>query len=798
MGSLRQDLRFALRQLRRRPGFTSVAVLTLALGIGATTSVYSVVQALFLEPLPYPESDRIVYVYQTEAGDEGTGNMSIRNFFDVAERAEGFEAIAATGGWFDPSFVSGDLPVRLDGAFGSTNLFRVLGVEPVLGRGFSSDDADAGDVVVVSHAFWSTHLGGRTDAIGETIVLDGEPATVIGVMPEGFRGPMHLDADLWAHFPTRPGGQRRSKNMTVLGRLAPGAEAERVANELASIAAQLRTEYPDDLAEMGVGVRPLHEQMFGDRRLPIGILLGTAALLLLVGCVNLSSLMLARALARRRELGIKLALGAGRARIVRQMLTEGFLLAVAGGGCGILLARLATESLVGMGPAMLRAEDIRLDAGVLLFAAGVLTAATVLVALAPAVRVSRMRLAESLGERSETPVSHGDQRLRDGLIVGQLAMTVVMLVGAGAFVRSLAHLHAIDPGFRSSGVVSTEIALPSAAFTEPSESIAAFEEILRRVRALPGVEEASATSLLPFSGHYFTTGVRIEGGAYAPDDNGEMVDRVVASPGYFSTLGIPLLRGRVLRDEDRLDAAEVAVINEHLAERLFGGEDPTGRRIRLSFAESARTVVGVVGNVRMESLNELPRGQVYIPHAQWGELEMTLVARTRADPLALVPAIRQAVADVRADQPIAAVATMDSLLADARRPIRFMTALLSVLAAIALAIATAGLYSVSAYFAQGRRLEFGVRMALGARPTDVVTLVLRRGLVLVGVGLTLGVLGALAAGQILTSLLVGVAPGDPLVLAGVAILVALASLLASVVPAVAAGRVDPRSVLAAE
>lgn len=796
MDALRQDLRYALRRLRRSPGFTAVAVITLALGIGATTAVYSVVHALLLEPLPYPESDRIVYVYQTEGGDEGPGNMSIRNFFDVAERATSFEGLAATGGWFDPSFLSGDLPIRLDGAFGSTDLFRVLGVEPVLGRGFSDEDGQ--DVVVVSHGFWRTHLGGRTDVLGGTIRLDGEPVTVIGVMPEGFRGPTHLDAELWLHFPTEPRGRRRSRNMAVLGRLAPGVDESRARNELASILAGLRARHPDVLSETGIGIRPLREEMFGDARRPLGVLLCAAALLLLVGCVNVSSLMLARALARRKEIGIRLALGAGRGRIVRHTLTEGLLVAAAGALGGVLLAGVATDSLTGMGPAMLRAREIGMDAGLLVFAAGLLSLATVTVTLLPALRTSRMLSRDGLGERSSSARSRKDTRVRDGLVVAQLAAAVTMLAGAGAFARSLANLHAIDPGFRSDGIVSAEVALPSRDFTDPAGPIAVFEEILGQVRELPGVEDASATSLLPFSGSFFTTGVRVEGRAYAPDDVGELVDRVIASPGYFSTLGIPLLRGRAFGDEDRLGGPAVAVINRHLSRRLFGDSDPVGRRIILSFADSARTVVGVVGDVRMESLNEPSRGQVYIPHAQWGELEMAVVVRSRGEPLELVPAIRRAVASVRPEQPVGTVATMEALVAEARRPVRFMSVLLAVLAGVAIAIAGAGLYAVSAYFVQTRRAEFGIRMALGARATDVVWLVARRGFVLMSTGLTLGLLAGLATTRVLATLLVETGLGDPWVLAGVTLLLAVVTLLANAFPAAAAARVEPRDVLAAE
>ncbi|MFW6079523.1 MAG: ADOP family duplicated permease [Gemmatimonadota bacterium] len=791
-----RDLRQGLRSMRKSPGFAAVAVLTLALGIGATTAVYTVVNALLLEPLPYPESERVVYVYHTEAGDERRGTISIRNFFDVAERAESFEAIAATGGWFDPAYTSGETPVRLDGAFGSTELFRVLGVEPALGRGFSSDDPV--EVAVVSHAFWRTRLGGRPEAVGETIVLDGDPVTVIGVMPEDFRAPMHLDAELWLHFPTQPSGRRQSKNMTVIGRLAPGVSEAQAADELASVATQLRAEHPDVLSEMGLGLRPLQEEMFGDSRRPLAVLLGAAALLLLVGCVNLSSVMLARAIARRRELGVRLALGAGHGRLVRQLLTEGLVLAVAGAAVGVLIAGLATRVLVEMGPAVLRAREVGMDGAVLLFAGGVMVIATLAVALLPALRAASMRLRESLGERAGAALSRGDLRLRDGLVVAQLAVTVVMLAGAGTLVRSLGELRAVDPGFQSDDVATVEVSVPQGAFDDPTGPIGFYDEVLRRVRALPGVERASVTSLLPFGGNFFTTGIRVEGRAYSPDEYAATVDRVVASPEYFATLDIPLLRGRTIAEEDRLGTGDVVVLNEHLADRLFGTDDPIGRRVRLSFADSARTVVGVVGDVRMESLTEAPRSQVYIPHAQWGELGMTLVVRASGDPLALVPSIRSEVAAVRPDQPIGDVATLDALLADARRPVRFMTVLLSALAAVALVIAAAGLYGVNAYLAQRRRREFGIRMALGARGSDVVRLVLRHGLAVVAVGLALGLAAAVMAGRVLGSLLIEAAPGDPWVLAGVAALLSLVSLVAGAVPAYAASRVDPRTALAAE
>jgi predicted permease len=398
---------------------------------------------------------------------------------------------------------------------------------------------------------------------------------------------------------------------------------------------------------------------------------------------------------------------------------------------------------------------------VLLFCVGIMIITVPAVALLPALRASRVRLAESLGDRSGVAQSRGDLLLRDGLVVAQLAVTVVMLAAGGALGRSLATLHQTDPGFPSSGLVAAAITLPPAAFADASGSRGFFEEVAREVRALPDVEAAAMTSLLPFSGHYFTTGVRVEGRAYATDDYGEMVDRVIATPEYLSTLGIPVVQGRWLREGDRFDAPDVAIINTHLARRLFGTEDPLGRRIRLSFADSAQTVVGVVGPVLMAALDEPPRGQVYLPLAQAGALEMTLVARASGDPLALVPSIRRAVARVRAEQPVGDVATVDSLVAEARRPVRFMSLLLAALASVALVIATAGLYGVSAYFTRSRRHEFAIRRVLGAQATDVVGLVLRRALRLIALGLLLGVLAALGSGRILSRLLVDVEPGDP-------------------------------------
>jgi putative ABC transport system permease protein len=808
MSDLTQDVRYGLRGLRRAPAFTAVAVLTLALGIGATTAIFSVVNAVLLRPLPYPDADRIALVWMDNQRMGMREDIhSWANFADLRAQGRSFARMAAygTGGYnMTGGCVEGACePQRVASAYSTADLFAVLGVAPMLGRAYTADEEQEGRdaVVVISHGLWSRMFAGDPGAIGRTVRLNGRERTVIGVMPRGFAFPA-AETDVWVPLAI-PDDLRTARNsffLTVVGRLAPGVTLERARTETSAIFRRLVEQYPS-LDNLGINLEPLPEQVVGPTlRTALWVMLGAVAAVLLIACANVANLMLSRAAAREREVGVRLALGAGRARLVRQMLTESVLLSVIGGALGVALAWGGLRLLLGIAPADIpRLDQVRVDGLVLAVALGVVALTGVAFGLAPALQASRSTLTDALrdGGRGGTG-GRGGHRLRRALVAAQVALVVVLLTGAGLLVRSFLELQRVHLGFTPAGLLTARLALPGSKYGEGPQRAAFYEALVERLRAAPGVAGAGAISSIFLDATPTSTNFTIEGRTMTEEEAGIEVPLDAVTPDYFRVMGIPLERGRAFTSRDHADAPRVAIVNASMARRFWPNEDPIGRRFKYGDSQSDGpwiTIVGVVGDMRRTGYDMPVRYETFLPHAQRPSAAMTLVLRSAGDPIALAGVVRGAVRALDAEQPVYEVATMEQLLAGMVAQRRFGMALLGAFAALALALGLVGVYGVTSYLVAQRTREVGLRLALGAEPAHVVRMVVRQGMTAAAAGLGVGIIGALAAARLMRSLLYGVGPTDVATLGGVAVLIALATLLASWIPARRAARVNPLTAL---
>ncbi|HET9982737.1 MAG TPA: ABC transporter permease [Longimicrobiales bacterium] len=802
---LLRDVRLAARLLVRAPGFTVVAVLTLALGIGANTAIFSVVRPILFESLPYPGAERIVMVWERGLDGEKT-NTGFATYADVARESRSFEAVAAVRDWL-PTVTGRGEPERLDGQRVSWTYFRVLGVAPALGRGFdAAEDAPGAErVVVLSHGLWRSRFGGDAGIVGRKVTLDGSPWTVVGVMPAGFENLLDPKARLWA--PLRYDASlawacRTCRHLRAVGRLRQGVAVGAAAREMDALSARVVSEHPTEYPRAGFRLVPLREEVAGGVRPVLLAVLGAVALVLLLACANVMNLLLARAAQREAEFSIRTALGASRGRLVRQLLAESLLLALVGGAASMAVAVPGVRALVAISPAGLpRLDAIRVDARAAGFAFALTTLVGVLFGLLPALVAGRGELNERI-QRGTRRIAGTSRRLRGALVVAEVALALVLLVGAGLLLKSVSRLLAVSPGFDAHGLLTVQVQTSGPRFADDTATHAFFDRVLEGVRAVPGVESAALTSQLPLSDDFDQYGVHSESWSRANPEQDPSAHRYAVSDGYLQTMGIPLVRGRALTARDRADAPPVVLINESFARRGWPGEDPIGQRVRMGSATEGawRTIVGIVGDVRQVSLAAEQPDAIYVPEAQWpfADGALTLVVRTRGDAAALLPALRRAVHAVDKDQPITRVATMERLVADSAAQRRFALLLFGAFAAVAVALAGAGLYGVLAGGVVERMREIGVRAALGASRAEIVAMVVRRGLALTTVGLVLGLAAALAATRLLDGLLFGVSASDPLTYAGVAGVLVLAALVACWVPASRAARVDPASTLRAE
>lgn len=814
LDALRQDLLYALRQLRRSPGFAAVALLTLALGIGATTAIFSVVEGVLLRPLPYRSPDRIVMVWNRWTGYERTW-ISPAELFDY-RKARSLSSVAA----FSPDAVNleGEQGAeRVAAGVVSPDLFTVLGVSPERGRTFRTEEGRTGgpsDVVVLTNDLWKRRYGSDPSVLGRRILINGTRRTVVGILPPGFRLPLQFGssrpAELFVPLVLDPANATRGSHyLYAVGRLAPGATAAGVTAELNAIIAGIRAKtghYPPQMHFAPFAV-PVRDQVVGGVRTALWVLLGAVGFVLLIVCVNIANLLLARLEARRREFAVRAALGAGRAALARQLAVEGGLLAAGGAVLGVGVAAAALRLLTALGPGSLpRLDQVGLDLPVLGATLLVAAGCAVVFALAPLLHLTRGGLAGRLREGGRGATGAGSRlRYRRALVGAQATMALVLLVGAGLLVRSFWGLLSVDPGVRSGGVLSFRISLPAAEFPHAEDVTSFYDRLLARLGTVPGVSEAGGVRALPLSGSIGDWNFEIEGRQH-PEGRAFTADWQVATPGYFRAAGIPLVAGRTFSTSDDAHAPGAIIIDRALADRFWPGRSPLGQRIRIHAGDGSPwlTVVGVVGNVRYNTLTEPPHPTWYISEAQSSAAigsarrTLSLLVRTSGDPRSLVGPVRSLVHDLDPRVPLARVATLGEVVSSARAEPRFLMTVLAAFAVLATLLAATGLYGVMAYFVRQRDREMAVRMAMGAKSRQVIGLVLRQGLLPVGVGLAAGLLIAVAASRALTGLLYGVGSLDPLTYGVVAVGFGLVAALACALPARRATRLHPATVLREE
>ncbi len=800
---LGQDLRHTTRTLLRAPGFAVTAVLVTALGIGANTAVFSVTDHVLIRPLPYADAHRLVRLWE-RTPSYALMELSPPNYLDWRRLSTSFEAM---GAYFYGNALNltgqGD-PRRLSATSITASLFPILGIQPLQGRLFAPEDEreDAPGTALLSYGLWQGVFGGDPGVVGRTIRLDDEAHTVVGIMPPDFHFP-NRNTQMWVPLPLAPTDDRDDNFIDVVARLKANVSLEQARAEMEVVARQLEKEYPKENAQTGATVQRLRDQVPSQTRLLLAALLGASLCVLLIACTNLASLLLARAVARQKELTVRAALGAGRERLVRQMLTEALVLAALGGLAGMLMAGAAVRLLAPLVPTTLPIADASvLDLRIMAFAALLVVVTGVAFGVAPALRVSRGGDLSGLRERSGTPLGGRKQRLRSALVMAEVTACVVLLVSSGLLIRALWRVQATDPGFRAEGVLTVQTPLPLARYATTARRAELYSRVLTDVRALPGVTEAGYISHLPMVMRGGIWPVQVAG---QPAD-AEGLQRSTAlryvTPGFFGALGVPLRRGRDVAESDAFEAPAVAVVSESFVRQHFPGQDPLGRRFTIAFAE--RTITGVVADVRTRGLEGQSEPQVYLPHRQvkdgWilGYVPKELVIRSSVDASALAPAVRQIVQRADPALPIAAVRTMREVLEDDTAPRRTQLHVLGAFAALALLLAGVGIHGLLSFAVSQRLPELGVRVALGARSADILRMVLREGLVLAGVGAVVGLVLALGAGRAMQALLFGVPPGDAGAFLAAAAVTVLMTVSGSLLPALRAVRVDPTVALRAE
>ena len=808
LSDIRQDIRYGARMLLRAPTFTAMSVATLALGIGATTAIFSLVWAVVLAPLPYEEPDRLVRVWEVSPRGGDRNVVSAGNVLDWQERARSFSVLGAHTFPY-PVVVSGEGPAfRVDRITVQPEVLGALGAAPALGRSFVPEDADAANVVLVGHAFWQDRLGSDPDVLGRRILLEEVPYTVVGVMPEGFAFPSE-GVQLYRPFRREDldAASRVSHNYQVVARLAPGATLESAQEEMARLAEQIAGEHPREMTGWSARVVPLHDDITRNVETLLWVLLGGVGVVLLITCANIANLLLARAVARQREIALRGALGAGRWRIVRQLLTESVLLTLAGGSGAVAVAPLVMQLLIAAAPADVPLlERAVIDARMLAFTAGTALSCALLFGLTPALRLARAPDLQAALRSGRDGSSAGHMRLRGALLAGQVALSVVLLVGAGLFVRSFRALDATELGFEPEGLVLMDASLPQASYPETQEQVAFYERLLDRVEALPGVASAAGSSQPPAIGSTMTYSFAIEG-RVALNPSGREDDEPLhaVTAGYFEVLGQPVVSGRAFGPGDRADGAPVVILNEALARKHFPDGEAVGNRISFRPGETPwREIVGVVADVRLESPDVAPRTAIYIPFAQksWEWLtQLTVVARAEpgyGDPAGLGAGLRDALLALDPGVPPLGIRTVEASFRENTARRSFAMTLVGGFGLLALVLSVVGLYGLITYSVARERREIGVRIALGAHASDVVGQVLRRALVLTAVGAAAGLVGAAGLSGLVAGLLFGVSPVDAITYAAAVLLMVAVALATTAAPAYRAARTDPMEAIRAD
>jgi putative ABC transport system permease protein len=798
------DVRYAIRMLAKSPAFTFIAVLTLGLAIGANTAIFSVVNAVLLRPLPYPQAEQLVRIFGKQPTlDEAPSSPA--NFLEWKAENQVFTRIAT---WNGQGFnlTGTDKPERVIGALVSSDLFQLLGVQPALGRDFTvEEDREGADrVAILSYEFWQRRFAGDPNAIRQTIALSDQTYTIVGVMPRGFAFP-DPRAQIWTPvaFNAAERATRDTNYIDVVARLKPGVSLEQAQANMTAIAQSQAQRYPQTNTGIGVKVVSLQEQMVGDVRPMLIVLFGAVGFVLLIACANVANLLLARAAARHREMAIRGALGASRSRVVRLLLTESVLLAIVGGAVGLLLAIWSLDLLVSLKPANLpRIAEIGVNRTVFFFTAAVSVLTGVLFGLAPAWQVSKTDLNEGLKEGGRGSDAPGRHRIRALLVISEVALSIVLLIGAGLMIRSFVRLLAVDPGFKADHVLTAFVSLPVAKYSKHQEQTAFFDRLLERLRNVPGVSAAGVVTDIPLYGGS-STGFDVEGRTPAAPGQRAMTDYRIISSDYFAAMGMRLMKGRNFAASDTETAPGVVVINETLAARFFAGEDPIGKRLDMSGApKDVREIVGVVADVRNYGVDADVKPEAYVPLLQSAPSylsnvtsALTIVVRSAIDPTALAQTLREQVQALDKDQPVSAIKTMERYLDESVAQRRFNMLLLGVFASLALVLAAVGIYGVIAYTVTQRTHEMGIRIALGARGGDILRLVFANSMAATISGIVIGLAAAFALTRLLQSLLYQVSATDPVVFAAIPLLLLAVAAIATYFPARRATKVNPISAL---
>jgi predicted permease len=818
------DIRYGLRQLIKHPAFTIIAILTLGLGIGANTAIFSVVNAILLKPLPFPQAEQLIAVGMIDTRHKDTqtdlSSLSYPDFFDFRDQNRTLASIAV---YRDRSFAlsseEGASSVR--GVKVSAEFFDVLGIKPQLGNIFVREDERSGGgpggfKVIISQDFWKKHFGGDGNVLGRTVMLDRRPYTIIGVMPAGFQFPLRViePLDLYvtiADDATTADGskaqteQRGSHSLEAVARMKPGVTIRQAEADLVAIASRLEKQYPDSNSYFGVATKTLREELVGDVRTALYILFGAVLCVLLIANANVANLLLARASARAKEIALRAAMGASRARIIRQLLTESLLLSAVGAGCGLLLAQWGTEALIKTVPQNIpRIGSIQLDGVVLVFTLLISVTTGVVFGLVPAWQASHVDLNSSLKSGSRTGGGGENKgRVRNALIMAEVAIALVLLIAAGLLIQSFAKLGSVQTGMRTERLLTAQISLPDVGYPKNENVIAFYDDYLRRIRALPGVESASAIVPLPLSGSNMVTSFDSQDNPLPEGQRPGAPVRIIGTD-YFKTAGIPLIQGRTFDDRDQLNSTPVVIVNERFAQKFFPGQNVIGKRIQPGFAaddtgDKMRDIVGVVGNVKHLSLRNEDSPEMYLPRTQIPFGIMSLVIRTSvSNPNALTNSLRKELAALDPTIPLRSVRVFDEYISRSLARPRFNTLLLSIFAGTALLLTAIGIYGVMAYSVSQRTNEIGIRIALGAAKSSIFRLVVGQAMTLVGISVAIGLAGAFAATRWLNSMLFGVGASDPATFVGIVVLVSGVAFIAAWVPARRATRVDPIVALRAE
>ncbi|PYX28340.1 MAG: ABC transporter permease [Acidobacteria bacterium] len=808
MNGMFQDFRYAVRQLRKSPGFTAVAVITLALGIGANTAIFSVVNGVLLRPLAFKNPAQLVRIWHVPPAKSFPGMttfaVSAANYLDWQSQNQVFEQMAIYNYHGGLTLTGGQKPEQVDASAVSSGFFATLGVQPMLGRVFFPEEDQPGrsHVVVLSHRFWQDHFGSNADIVGHHINMDGQSYLVAGVMPPSFRFPDF--AQMWTPmaWTDKERAVRGEHHSIVVARLKPGIDLKQAQAEMNTISSRLEQQYPEDNKGWGAAVVPLHDDLVSDVRPALLVLLGAVAFVLLIASVNVANLALARTFSRQKEIAIRTALGASSARVLRQILTESVLLAIAGGLLGLTWAHIGVRLIMAfLADKLPQSIEVGLDAKVLAFTAVISFASGILAGVLPGLRLTRGNVSQSLKEGlGRTDSDSGGHRTRSILVVSEVALSLILLIGAGLMIRSFQKLQGVNPGFESRHVLTLTAMVSRTKFPTPAEQVRFFEQVLQRVRTLPGVESAGVVDDVPLTGGSHQP-IAVEGRPLVPMSEQPEVDVRLTTPGYIAALHIPILRGRDLSDTDRAGTPAVVMISESMARQLWPGEDALGKRLTLTFSPDAvRQVVGIVGDVKIDALDQTrPSAALYYPLAQvsasaaadWRSFPMILVVRSASDPAGVASAVSNAVHEVDREMPLRDVLAMDDLVANSMSQQRFNMLLLAAFAGLALLLAAVGIYSVLSYSVRRRVPEIGIRLALGARLSDVLGMVVIEGMKPTLLGVALGAVGALALGHVVSSLIYGVKPTDPITFLVVAFLLTVIALFASIIPAYRAAKVDP-------